>query len=274
MKKKVISIVGARPNFIKLAAISPLLNKQFNHIVIHTGQHYDYEMSRSFFDEFSLSNANYNLEVGSLSDAQQIPEILSKSFYCVSEEKPDLILVYGDTNSTLAGALCAAKMNIPLAHIEAGLRCYDKTIPEEINRLVIDHISSILFCPTKISSNNLKKESIISNVYLTGDLMYDLFLKMKSREQIIKQFNLSKKDYYFCTIHRQHNVDNVSTLQKIFREIESLDKVVIMPIHPRTKRVLAKMRVSENKVKFIDAVKYSESLALIKNAYFEKVQGR
>ncbi len=187
-KIKFLIVVGARPNFIKIAPlfIEFKKHKNINSVLVHTGQHYDFRMSPLFFNELKIPKPDYNLGVGSGSHAWQTAEIMRRSEKIILKEKPDLVIVVGDVNSTLSGALVAAKLNIPLAHIEAGLRSYDKTMPEEINRLLTDHISEFLFCPTKTAALNLKKEGIKKGVYNVGDIMYDVFLNSRSNEKRFK----------------------------------------------------------------------------------------
>ena len=266
MKKKIISIVGARPNLIKLAALHPNLCKDFNHTIIHTGQHYDLELSQYFFDELKIPDPNYNLGVGSATHGIQTARILSGCEKILLSVKPDIVLIYGDTNSTLGGVLAAAKLQIPTAHIEAGMRSYDRSMPEEINRVITDHISSLLFCPSASAAKFLKKERIIKNVFITGDVMYDIFLKVKPDFSILKRLNIKPKSYYFTTIHRQENTDNSIKLGKIIDVLDNLDFPVIFPVHPRTKKAISKNKFRYNNIKFVNPLKFSYNLALQKNS--------
>lgn len=266
MKKKIISVVGARPNFIKLAALHPFLNKDFNHIIIHTGQHYDFELSKSFFDELKIPKPKYNLGVGSATYGEQTGKIIERCEKVLIDEKPDLVIVYGDTNSTLASALSASKLNIPVAHVEAGMRSHDRSMPEEINRVITDHLSSLLFCPSAFAVKCLSKEGIIKNVYNTGDVMYDIFLKIKPNHLVLKRFNLKPKSYYFATVHRQENTDNLQRLRQIFNIFESLDRPVILPIHPRTRKALSRIKINLKNTKLLEPVKFSDNIALEQNS--------
>lgn len=198
MKSKcIISVVGARPQFIKCKPVSLEIRRFFNEILIHTGQHYDHSMSNLFFKDLRIPLPDYNLNVGSSSHANQTAKILIGLEKILIEKKPDCVLVYGDTNSTIAGALAAVKLNIPVAHIESGLRSFNMNMPEEVNRIVTDHISKILFCPTPTAVTNLKNEGISSHVFYSGDVMYDALLGnmkiAKNREKLLKHLNIDKK---------------------------------------------------------------------------------
>lgn len=263
--KKVISIVGARPNFVKLTALHPHLKKFFNHIIVHTGQHYDYEMSQNFFDEFSLPKPNYNLEVGSADAEEQIKLIRARCQDVIKREKPDIVLVYGDTNSTIGGAQSANGLRIPVAHIEAGVRCFSELSPEESNRIIVDNISNLLLAPTKVAVENLKKEGITKNVFLVGDVMYDIFLRTSPDYSVLRE-NKIKGEYFFATIHRQENTDNKAQLKLIIKALNMLDAQVVIPLHPRTEKALRGLRVRTNNLKIIKPVKYSQSIALQKKA--------
>lgn len=265
MKKTLLSVVGARPNFIKLAALDRQLKKYFTHVIVHTGQHYDPELSAIFFKEFDLPSPNYNLAVGSGTHAQQTAKIMTKLEMVLKKVKPELVIVYGDTNSALAGAICASKLMLPIAHVESGPRSFDRIMPEEINRIVVDHISSILFCPTKTSVDNLRLEGITKNVFLTGDLMYGLFLKMKPDNRVLATLTLKRKQYYYATIHRQENTGQ-RDLTKIVSIFEKLDKPVIFPAHPRTEKELSKLSMVLKNTKVIKPLSYSANIGLMKNS--------
>jgi UDP-GlcNAc3NAcA epimerase len=283
MNMKLISVVGARPQIIKAAAVSRAIvehNKKhpyhkINEIIVHTGQHYDENMSHVFFKEFDIQEPNYNLGVGSGSHGQQTGKMLARIEAVLLKEKPDCCLVYGDTNSTLAGALAAAKLHIPVAHVEAGLRSYNRRMPEEINRVVTDHVSALLFCPTQTSVDNLAKEGISAGVHHVGDVMYDCILfytkKTKSIEkEMLERLGIKSKSYYLATVHRAENTDNDARLTNIFEalnEIAATDCPVVLPLHPRTVKYARKHGLEfANCVKVIQPVSYLEMVALENNA--------
>ncbi len=220
---KIISIVGARPQFIKAAPVSRELRKKHKELIIHTGQHYDYEMSKVFFDELGIPKPDYNLGIGSGEHGVQTGQMLIKLEKVILEEKPDLVLVYGDTNSTLAGALATVKLHIPIAHVEAGLRSFDRSIPEEINRILTDCISKFLFCPTQTAVDNLRNEGIRKGIYLTGDVMFDSVIYntriAESKSSILTQLHLEKQGYFLVTVYRPGNADDDDNLRGIFKAI-------------------------------------------------------
>ena len=270
-------VLGARPQIIKSALLIRLSNED-EHVrlsVIHTGQHYDYEMTKVFFEEFSLPDPTVNLHVGSDSHAQQTAKIMSRLEPVLLEHKPDLVLVPGDTNSTLAGAVTAAKLNIPVAHVEAGARSYDNRMPEEINRCLTDHCSTLLFTATENCSQNLLKEGISENrVNLVGDTMYDVLLQQlpkTERTAILDKLGMKTKAYALLTLHRQENVDSPENLHRIIEAIVKLKFAVILPLHPRTLKQLRSFnlytKLKEQKhVRLIEPVNYLENISLIKNA--------
>jgi UDP-N-acetylglucosamine 2-epimerase len=292
---KIVTIVGARPQFIKAAAVSraiksfnrnrPGSKKQVHEIFVHTGQHYDYLMDRVFFEELQLPKPDYHLGVGSASHARQTGTMLERIETVLEKEKPRIVVVHGDTNSTLAGALAAAKVKIPVAHVEAGLRSYHRTMPEEINRLLTDHLSALLFCPTNQAVRNLSKEGIRSGdkavVKNVGDVMYDSILhysRMAEKEsKIIEKLGfltpnskLRTPNYYLVTLHRAENTDHPKRLKSILRALAEIakDSPVILPLHPRTKKMIKTHRLlGETKgIKLIDPVSYFDMLTLEKNA--------
>jgi len=258
--KKILSVIGARPQFIKHAPLSAALRKKFESLSIHTGQHYDENMSRVFFDELKMDRPDFLLDLGKATThgaqtgvmLQQIEEILVR-------EKPDAVLVYGDTNSTIAGSLAAAKLGIPIIHIEAGLRSYNREMPEEINRVVTDHLSQLLFAPTTVAIDNLAKEGITQGVFLTGDVMCDSL-------NMMKPFLEHKQDgrYYFVTLHRPYNTDNQERLTSVLNVLNGLDLPVVFPIHPRTSGLLARWGVDLStfgNIRFVDPVGYKDCLS-------------
>ena len=272
---KIISVVGARPQFIKLAPLCVELNKhkEIEHLILHTGQHYDYNMSKLFFDELRLPEPKYHLEVWQGNQGYQTGEIIKKCEEIYLQEKPDLVIVFGDTTSTLGGALAASKLHIPIAHIEAGLRSYDKTMPEEINRVLTDYLSTYLFCPTKTAVKNLKKEGINKGVFVVGDIMVDSLVQSikiaEAKPSILSKLNLISKNYYLATIHRQSNTDIKENLQSLVDSLCSIKGVVVLPLHPRTEKMLKQFNLYEKlktKIIIIEPVGYFDMLILEKNA--------
>ncbi len=269
---KIVSIVGARPQFIKCAPVSKELRKKNHEILIHTGQHYDYELSKVFFDQLGIPEPDYNLEVGSASHGKQTGKMLVEIEKVLVDEKPDVVLVYGDTNSTLAGALASVKLHVPIGHVEAGLRSFDRNMPEEINRVLTDHASDLLFVPTQTAVNHLKKEGISQGVFLVGDVMYDVLkqsLPLAKKSQILKTLSIQPKEYYLATIHRPSNTDTTENLSTITKALSSADKQVIFPIHPRTKHFIKEHELERSigqNVKMIPPVSYFDFLWLEQNA--------
>ena len=273
---KIVTVVGARPQFIKASVVSAALKPLCTEVIVHTGQHYDHNMSDVFFEELSIPKPSYNLGVGSGSHGHQTGEMLMKIEDVLLEEKPDVMLVYGDTNSTLAGALAASKLHIQVAHIEAGLRSYNMRMPEEQNRVLTDHISKWLFCPTATAKDNLKKEGIIDGVSISGDVMLDSvlhFLKVAQnnpqKTAIFEQLKIKPKNYRLATIHRAETTDGgLDAIIRIFKAFEKLPQLVVLPIHPRT-RPLAEEAIKKcgfKNIKLIDPVGYLEMLLLTSNA--------
>jgi len=271
---KIATIVGARPQFIKMAPVSRELRKHFNEIVIHTGQHYDYEMNRIFFEQLNIPEPDYYLDVGSGSHGYQTGEMIKRIEEVLMKEKPDLVLVYGDTNSTLAGALVAVKLHIGVAHVEAGLRSFDKGMPEEINRVLTDHISDYLFAPTETAVENLYKEGIKNGVYLTGDVMYDALLYnikiARKKSKILKELRLKPKGYLLATVHRAENTDNKENLESIIDAFIESNELIVFPAHPRTQKYLKTYGLMEEikkstNVLLIPPVGYLDMLVLEEN---------
>ena len=267
--------MGARPNIIKMAPIHNKLNssKKLISKIVHTGQHYDYEMSEIFFKEFDLPAPHYNLEVGSGTAIYQIGKMMSKLELVIAKEHPDMVLVYGDTNSTLAGAFSANKLGIPLGHVEAGLRSFDRSMPEEINRIVTDHLSDYLFAPTRTAVLNLQKENIRFNVFNTGDISVEIVKKAsKLSSPILAEIGVQKHSYFLLTIHRAENTSSPQILRNLVKMISKLDySTVIFPIHPRTRKVLAdwellKVLKGYKHLKLVLPVGYVDFIDLIKNS--------
>lgn len=264
---KIITIVGARPQFIKAATVSRAIaihnenteNTFVKELIIHTGQHYDANMSDIFFDALKIPKPDHNLEIGGGPHGQMTGRQLEKIEKVLLDENPDVVLVYGDTNSTLAGALAASKLNIKLAHVEAGLRSYNRSMPEEINRLLTDHISDILFTPTHTAAENLLKEGIGGDkVKMVGDVMYDATKYYKPLA--VKPSSLAvETNFVLCTIHRAENTNNMDRLRQIFEGLSAIGKTVVLPLHPRTKSIINenKIPLGENIV-IIDPVGYLE----------------
>jgi UDP-N-acetylglucosamine 2-epimerase len=273
---KVISVVGARPQFIKLAPLFPKLRERFDALVVHTGQHYDDSMSAQFFREFSIREPEYNLGVGSGNHGYQTGLMLKRLEDVFTYENPDTVLVFGDTNTTLAGALAASKLKIKLGHIESGLRSYVKHMPEEINRVVTDHLSDLLFCPTETAVSNLKKEGITEGVHLVGDLMYealDIYTPVAEKiSDVLYRLSLRKGDYILLTLHRAENTDDHQRLTMLINEICELDNRIVFPVHPRTKKELKnsglwKKLEEHDNILLEEPVGYFDNIVLVKNAY-------
>jgi UDP-GlcNAc3NAcA epimerase len=272
---KILTVVGARPQFIKLAPFSKILRENgINEIIVHTGQHYDENMNDLFFKELEIPDPDYNLGIGSGNHEEQTGRMLIEIEKVILKENPDLVIVYGDTNSTLAGALAASKLHIKLAHVEAGLRSFNKRMPEEINRVLTDHVSDILFCPTQTAVENLKNEGITNGVYLVGDVMFDALLHFSKisdmKSNILERLNIKPKGYYLATIHRAENTDNYERLKNILTAFSKMNEIVVFPIHPRTRKMINYYGLNdllENyNVKVIDPVGYLDMLKLEKNA--------
>ena len=268
--KKVMTILGTRPEIIKLSPIIPLLEQSFEHILVHTGQHYDYEMDKVFFDELKLPAPTYNLKVGSCEPAVQIALIMEKLDEIITKEKPDMIIVQGDTNSTLAGALTAVKKNIPLIHIEAGCRSFDKKQPEEINRIVADHCADILFAPDEAATENLKKERIVlSRIVSVGNTSFDACVRNKrlANTNILNTHKLKKNNYILVTIHRAESTEN-ENLRNIVKALNTLsqDNTLVFPIHPRTRKAIEENKIVIDKnIKLIEPQPYLNFIELLSN---------
>jgi len=265
---KIVSIIGARPQFIKAAVFDKAIKKRggFQNIIIHTGQHYDENMSKVFFDELEIPRPDYNLEVGSGMHGAQTAAMLEKTEQILVKENPDWVLVYGDTNSTIAGALAATKLHIKIAHVEAGLRSFNKLMPEEINRIVTDRIADLLLVPSQNAMEILKMENLFANAIFTGDVMFDsiLFYQKMAEDKFSLNSITDEKEYFLATVHRAENTDDRLRLQNIFTAFSEMDKPVILPLHPRTKSKLDGIKFNDN-IKIINPISYLEMILLLKN---------
>jgi len=268
---KIISIVGARPEFIQATPVSRALRKNHQEILVHTGQHYDYLMSQTFFDELGIPAPGYNLEVGSGSHASQTAEILIRLEEVVLKEKPDLVIVRGDTNSTLAGALVASKLHIPIIHIEAGERSYDRRMPEEINRLVADQLSAAYFAVSQTAVSQLAREGITKNVFWVGDVMLDANISnrplARQKSTILSRLKLAPASYGLVTVHRVGNTDDPNRLSNIVKALNQVGETIVFPAHPRTRRALQNLDILFNDhVRLIEPVGYYDMMVLEENA--------
>lgn len=273
---KVVTVVGARPQFIKAAVVGHELRKKHTEILVHTGQHYDYNMSEQFFDELDIPMPNYNLGISGGSHAEMTGKMMIAIEKVLLEEAPDWVLLYGDTNSTLAAALSAAKLHIPIAHVEAGTRFHVLTNPEEINRICTDHISTKLFACTESSMSELKREGLLDRSALVGDPMYDAFAEYSAKKRIedIELITLEgkiktvPKEYYYLTCHREENTNREGSLAEIFVAMNSLECPTVYPVHPRNRERAQKIKreYGFDNIILTDPVGYLESIALVRNA--------
>lgn len=289
---KIFTVVGARPQFIKAAPVSQALAKAgLREILVHTGQHFDALMSDIFFDELSIPKPAYNLEVNSLGHGAMTGRMLEKLEDAMLAERPDMVLIYGDTNSTVAAALAAAKLNIPVAHVEAGLRSFNRKMPEEINRVVADHVSALLFCPTQTAIRNLANEGITRGVHAVGDVMFDTTIaavkRAQGRSTILADLKLTPNSYAVATIHRAENTDDPGRFARVVAWLENEAKTspVIMPVHPRTRKLFTSRGIVPTGLMLIDPIGYldmawlvnqsagvfTDSGGLQKEAYFHRV---
>lgn len=271
---KIVTVLGARPQFVKAATVSRVLQEHnVPEVIVHTGQHYDSNMSDIFFEEMSIPKPNYFLNISGLSHGAMTGQMIEKIEGVLKDEKPDFVLVYGDTNSTLAGALAASKLHIPIAHVEAGLRSFNMRMPEEINRILTDRISKKLYCPTSTAIENLQREGfdfINCEVLLTGDVMYDAALFYSERAETyhtLKTYGFTSGNYFLATIHRAENTDQPENLKSIVEALNELHEqcTVVLPLHPRTRKIIQEQNL---KVRFqlIDPVGYFDMLNLIKGS--------
>ncbi len=277
---RIVTIVGARPQFIKASAVSRAIHRynlgcRTHHIMevlLHTGQHYDYNMSQIFFEQLEIGQPKYHLGVGSGSHGEMTGAMLTKIEKVLVQEKPDWVLLYGDTNSTLAGALAASKLHLSVAHVEAGLRSYNRRMPEEINRVLTDHVSDLLFCPTDTAVRNLAHEGITEGVCKVGDVMYDAFLFYRDlsarRSTILSDLGLKPGGYCLGTVHRQENTEDPQKLDNIFTAFEELareDCPFVVPLHPGTGKIIQPRRQGDSHVpqlKIIPPIGYLDMIAL------------
>lgn len=295
--KKIITVIGARPQIIKASALSRIIETEFSdqltQILVHTGQHYDENMSAVFFEELGIPASNFNLKVGSSSHAVQTAKIMEGIEFLIFSEKPDGVLVYGDTNSTIAAALAASKLEVPVIHVEAGLRSFNKSMPEEINRILCDHVSTLLFCPTQSGIDNLAKEGFSLDdrdkatidapiVYACGDIMYDNSLYFStvsdSKSTMLVDLDLQENGFVLVTIHRNANTDDAVRLNAIFRALLQLQETtglkIVLPLHPRTTKMMEQLLDSDIKskldsnahVSLIPPAGFLDIIALEKNA--------
>ncbi len=290
---KILTVVGARPQFVKAAALTRAFQAYtaLTEVMVHTGQHYDAEMSSVFFEELSIPAPAYNLDIHGGSHGEMTGRMMIGLESLIVRERPDAVMVYGDTNSTLAGALVAAKMHIPVIHIEAGLRSFNRRMPEEVNRVMVDHLSSLLFCPTKTAVENLAREGITKGVQNVGDVMYDATIHIRAtalaRSRIIERLGLDAQPYAILTLHRADNTDNETRLAALlqFVEREAQGARIIFPVHPRTKRALEHGGFDVGRITMIEPIGYidmhrllasartvfTDSGGLQKEAYFHRV---
>lgn len=264
---RIVTIIGARPQFIKAAPVSRAIRRRNDEILVHTGQHYDENMSDVFFRELNIPSPDYNLAIGSGTHGWQTGHMLIAIEKILLDTKPDAVLVYGDTNSTLAGALAASKLLIPLAHVEAGLRSFNKAMPEEQNRVLADHISDLLFCPTQTAVDNLVSEGIKRGVYNTGDVMYDAVLYNKdialNKSDVLARLGLQPKEYILATIHRAENTDDKDRLSAILGAFSRCGRKIVFPVHPRTRKYISEYGLAlAGNVLLTEPVGYLDMLAL------------
>ena len=272
---KILSIIGARPQFVKEAIIQNEINKfnDIEEIVVHTGQHYDNNMSGVFFKVLNMKKPDYNLGIKASNHGEMTGKMLIKLEKIMLKEMPDIVLLYGDTNSTLAGAIAASKLKIKIAHVEAGLRQEPKDMPEETNRVLTDKISTYLFAPSNLGIENLKKEGITKGIYFTGDVMYDIYLKMKPKfdYSLIDDLSLKENNYIMMTMHRDFNVDVPKTLEKILKDVNRLSREikVVLPIHPRTKKRIQEFGFEDliSNIIIIEPIDYLKLMGLTENCY-------
>ena len=264
---KIATIIGARPQFIKTAPISEKLNAigSFSEIIIHTGQHFERRMSNIFFDEMNINEPKYNLNINQNNYGQMIERMVKKINPILIEEKIHGVLVFGDTNSTLAGSISANQLNLPIFHVEAGLRSFNRAMHEENNRIITDHLSSLLFCPSENAVKNLLEENLTDGVMLSGDVMYDVYLKFSSFKDDLDE-GLKGSNYILATIHRRENINSAEKLSAIFNNLDKINdsERIIMPLHPHTKQKIEEYKIQSN-ITFIEPIGYISMLSLLKD---------
>lgn len=291
--KKIVTIVGARPQFVKCAALRKVFDNSggIDEVLVHTGQHYDFSMSEVFFQQLKIRKPDYSLGIGGKSHGAMTGEMLAEIEKILIKEKPDGLLVYGDTNSTLAGALAAAKLHIPVFHVEAGLRSFNRKMPEEINRTLADRISELLFCSTFDSMQNLKNEGIIKGAHFVGDIMYDVTKSIQNLiepDKSLARYGVAGKKLAMCTIHRAENTVSAERLNKVVGFVKSFGEThhIVLPLHPGTAKKMAELNVSLDGLQVVDPLPYLETQQLLaasdllltdsggmqKEAYFHKVE--
>lgn len=289
---QIFTVLGARPQFIKAAPVSRAIAEAgMTEVIAHTGQHFDALMSDVFFEELAIPKPGYNLEINSLGHGAMTGRMLEKLEEAMLAERPDIVMVYGDTNSTAAGALAAVKLHIPVAHVEAGLRSFNRRMPEEINRVITDHVSALLFCPTQTAVQNLAQEGILNGVHATGDVMFDTTIaaveRARGRSTILDDLKLQCRQYSVATIHRAENTDNPERFARVVAWLEAAARStpIVMPVHPRTRKLLTQRGVSPAGLTLIDPIGYldmawlvnqstavfTDSGGLQKEAYFHRV---
>jgi UDP-GlcNAc3NAcA epimerase len=273
---KIVTIVGARPQFVKASCLSRLLKKEkdITEVIVHTGQHFDFNMSSSFFDELDIPQPKYNLDVHSLSHGAMTGRMIEKIEEILVKEKPNVVIVYGDTDSTLAGALATIKLHIPVCHIEAGMRSYNMNMPEEINRILTDHVSTILCCSSESAKEILERENMTHNIFVVGDIMYDSFLYAQNKmKKSLIGLPAAPKKYCLLTLHREENTDDIEKLKTLFIDLTEVghkyDVMFVFPAHPRLTKMFIINEIPGqfySKIKFIDPVSYMDMIALEKHS--------
>jgi UDP-GlcNAc3NAcA epimerase len=268
---KFVSVVGARPQFIKASPLSRALRRSHREVLVHTGQHYDHGMSKIFFEELGIPVPDYDLGVGSGPHGSQTGAMLGAIEAVLEKESPNAVIVYGDTNSTLAGALAAAKLHVPVAHVEAGLRSFNRAMPEEINRVVVDHLSTWLFAPSTTAAEHLSREGLTAGVHVVGDVMVDALELHRERARssagVVERLGVAPRRYYLATIHRAENTDDADRLRQIFAALGRLDLPVLLPLHPRTRKRVAETSVAiAGNVRALEPLGYLEMISMLADA--------